>query len=227
MKKILLSILTLAVLVNFYTCKDNAVTNQTGSSTLSGKIENWYYGSDKKVVSYLVSLDTIYNTWASDTAQISASGEFILDFVVPTNEQLNTVHLFESSCTHHSTINPASTKWAGMIFRVLRNDSLFGSISKSSDTLSIHPGTILSSYYYFDVAGSMMGTDTCGLNYGLENVTNLNVSFNKGWNELYIIYNALDSMRSNISVTSQQKNVKWFFTGPMYPEKKVNGWKKD
>jgi hypothetical protein len=227
MKKILLSILTLAVLVNFYTCKDNAVTNQTGPSTLSGKIENWYYGSDKKVVSYLISLDTIYNSWDADTAQISASGEFKLDFAVPTNEQLNTVQLFNTSCTHNSTINPASTKWVGMNFRVLKNDSLFGYMSKSSDTLSIHPGTIQSSYYYFDVAGSMMGTDTCGINYGLENVTNLNINFNHGWNELYIIYNALDSMGSNITVTSQQKSVKWYFTGSMYPEKKVNGWKRN
>lgn len=217
-------VITTALIIN--SCKEDSIVNSNGPGTISGKIENWYYGSDKKLVSYLVAFDSFYSSWGVDTTQISANGEFTLDLITPTDAQLNTIKLFDTSCTNHSVINPAATKWVGMFFSVYIGDSLVGSLSKDSDTLFLHPGTVQDRYYYFNSAGSMTGSDTCGRSYGLENITNLNVNFSKGWNEIYLVFNSLDSISYNVTLTSQQQTVKWYFSRIMYSDKKEYDFKR-
>ncbi|RPI15066.1 MAG: hypothetical protein EHM58_14910 [Ignavibacteriae bacterium] len=219
MKTLILFSTVIIIAISLHSCSDDNVTNPA-SNTINAKIENWYYGTDKKIVVYIIAFDSINNMRAIDTSQISAEGNFEFDPVTPNSSELTAINLYDTSCTNHTVVNPPETNWAMLHFRVMLGDTILGSVYRESDTLTAHTGQVSAYYYYFDKSGSIIGTDTCGISYNLINITTCNINFTKGWNSIYVKYDELSYNNYLVVVSTEVQPVHWYFHGSLYPERK-------
>ena len=154
MKKILF--LTTAVLLTIYFagCKENSVTyNSKQNGTVSGKIQNWNLGSNKKLIAIIHGGDTLSISLVFDSCAIDNTGNFAMNLDTPPDSLLMLYKLNDTLCTHHTVIEPVDLNYCTVDFLVKDSvNSTVGFIYSSNSTLpNIFSGKINSYWYYFNI----------------------------------------------------------------------------
>ncbi len=200
------------IIISFLSCKDNITGNgDPSTSTISGKIDNWYYGSDKKIILETMAMDTIAKVEYLDTALISQDGSFTLNFKEPSQNAFGLFTL-PDNCISNVQINPPGLKWLVLMLSVYSDTAYFGSVFYVSDTvLYWHEGQKLLYPAYFNNAGSIMGRDSC-YSGGISHVLKFNLSFtaNKLTN-VTAIYHQYSNEEDQIFYTTDPYTLKWYF----------------
>ena len=216
MKKTLFFTLAVLLTIYFASCKDDTITGGGGNETpsISGKIENWHLGSDKKLYLLANAGDTVIRSFILDSCNIDSLGNFTINLKAPVDSMLMYFRFNDSLCTHHSIISPMGVRYCYSEFLVKGSStSYLGSLSRSNDSVQLpYTGKIFAYSYYFNAGGSITGTDTC--NYGQPVMIEHNeVTQTRGWNSLFVVYDSVTSNVIRVSITTQPHTVQWYFSG--------------
>jgi len=212
-KKILIFIIVLSGAVYLNSCSDN-VTNSTGDTVfnVSGKVENWTYGSKKIVVKYTVSGYPF--KIGLDTAAITIDGNFSCEFKDPLPVDLDTLFISSGgiNCTGFININPPGTKFTSLILEVYdAGDSLTGYIERRNFDSQLMPGSGFVYYIYLDNNVFISGSETCS---NISDTTTLNCNFTgiKGWQKISESIEEMTLTRITSSISNTEPaNTKWYF----------------
>jgi hypothetical protein len=216
MKKI--KIISFILIISFLFvigCNDNSVTNSGNNiNSISGKIENWHFGKNKKLK---VSASNYIGPYSLviDSCMIDSIGNFSVNCVTPPDSLFSTFDLNDPVCYNTIIVNPATTKYSSLSFDVYDTLNETGILSRSSDSITTnHEGQTKAYYFCIDRPCTINGLDSCNLN-GNVNVTIWDANFNKGWNTIYLTYNSYNPLHymKVTQSTSQPQVVKWYYNG--------------
>jgi len=217
MKKINLiySLLTITFIINsviLFSCKDNTVNPVNNPNTISGKIVNWYYGTNKYAVAYAETPSMPIKSAVLDSSLIDGNGNFSIKIIPPPDSIFSNITLIDSVyCTGNFIINPSATTFSYIFFQVHDGGTSLGSFRLSSDSLNTHSGQCTVWNVYVNQSGTIYGKDSCYYPGDFTQILSCNVSFTNAYNNWYVTYNEYISNKVNESISSQEQSVKWYF----------------
>ncbi len=216
MEKIkIISLILIIFFVLVIGCSDNSITNGgSNSNSISGKIENWHFGKNKKLK---VSASNYVGPYSLviDSCMIDSTGNFSVKCITPPDSCFSAFDLKDSSCYNTIIVNPAAAKYSYIGFEVYDTLNETGILFRSSDSISVnHEGQTQAFYFCIDRACTINGLDSCNLN-GNIHINLWSANFSKGWNTLYLTYNSYNppSYMKVTQSTSQPQVVKWYYIG--------------
>ncbi len=216
--------LLLFSLLFFVACEDDSTNtgdNLQGITSISGKLENWTYGTGKtiKLGTYL-GQNNFYVTGSGD---IAADGSFSIALLTPSAEWLN--NLVDS--TAHFTSTTAGVKVYGQGGAMLFDgQNIFGfaiyiNRDFTSDTFWIpQVGDKVMQPTYFTAATTINGSETSQEDWDPNHrdttyVTRVveNKAVAAGWNKIYgsITSKTVNTYTINMS-TAEPTGMKWYFS---------------
>ena len=212
MKMIIFLILS-GYLISFSGCSEDTVTNSgTSVNTISGKIENWQFGSKRlKVLAY-----SYVHTQSAviDTGFIDGSGNFSFKCMMPPDSEFALIDLTDSGCYNTVTVNPPDAKYSVIGFLVCDSmGTTLGDIFRCSDSVNLeHEGQTQATYIIIDRPCTVTGLDSCNIN-GNVRLNVLDLNYSKGWNSFFLTYTDYhppDFIRT-VQTSFQPQQVKWYF----------------
>lgn len=211
-------------------CQEETTTTGTGDqnppptfSTLSGKLENWTFGTGK-TIKFVRFRGPNYQEFASSA--IASDGSFTLTFSTPSADQLDSLGSTGEGCTGVITANVLGVKVVGDAnFYIFEGTNMVGYVALMSrnmmaDTVQTPQlNDIFFSPTYFTASATVNGSMTCFEDWdddGTRETYVTQVVENKkiaaGWNEIFTKVTA----RSGNSITftfisGPQSGLKWYY----------------
>jgi hypothetical protein len=195
--------------------KDSDNSNSSGLSgnKLSGKISNWSYGSDKKLIAYGINDDILGET------TIAADGSFTVTLTSPAASALES---FADSFDESLAISDPAAKCASLELDLAdAAGDYFGYIENSSYTTTGYANGFAAIEYLY----STKKTTVKGIfnqSYSFESIkATYDVTFNEGWNNMGMLVTKYIQTDTSYIVeyavnNSSPSTVKWTY----FPDKK-------
>jgi hypothetical protein len=202
----------------FASCKkdsDSSNSSALSGNKITGKISNWSYGSDKKMVAYAASS---FNETVGLTT-ISSDGSFQLTLSNPTTSSLESIwDYFDETLA----ISDPSAKCTDLLFEIEdAGGNYFGYVDYSTYSVTgLTNGAAFVEYFFSTNKTSIKGTlNDSYAEFSEKGVFDLNL--NQGWNT--VVTQVTKYVETNTTLTveykvgnSEPSNVKWIY----YSDKK-------
>lgn len=156
----LLIIVIAAVIQN---CNDAGQVADETQYKVSGTIESWTQGSDKKLRA-IVTDSAGTSTFLADSTTISSTGAFELNMKTPPDNFFFQYALPAGlSCNNGVTVSPSNLKNAVVAFKVYNaSGNYIGKIEKKNFAAVPVEGSYWINYFHYNTNGSVLGDLTCG-----------------------------------------------------------------
>jgi hypothetical protein len=202
LKKLSFVIVALFIAAIIHNCDDAGQVQDEGKYTISGTIESWTMGSDKKLRA-IVTDSSGTNTFIADSTTIGSNGDFTLNMKSPGDNFFYQYTIPSgTSCTNGVAISPSNLKSVAVQFKVYNSSNNYiGKIERKNYNALPVTGSFSVNYLHFNTNGSVLGDLTC--NNTTDTIyTNFNLVCTNSWKPVIAFADSI-----NVSYTYQR----WHF----------------